>query len=191
MESIEQLARTIKTPRQMQKFIRSMKYNKADTLSSAVESLKRGSCHCYEACFLIAAVLEKKGYPPLVMSLESKDGLDHVVYLFKENGRWGSIAQSRDEGLFGRAPVYTSHKALARSYFDPYIDKTGRLTSYQVAHLDDTESPWRNSKRNVWKAENYLLEIQHHRIGMPDTRYKRIFEYVKKNGAIPPQKNWW
>lgn len=191
MESIELLAKKIKTPRQMQKFIRSMKYNKADTLSSAVETLKRGSCHCYEACFLIAAVLEKSGYPPLVMSLESKDGLDHVIYLFQEKGKWGAIAQSRDEGLFGRAPVYSTVKALARSYFDPYIDHSGKLTAYQVANLDDTLAPWRKSKRNVWKAENYLLEIRHHRIGIPKSRYKKIFEYVRKNGPIPKQKNWW
>ena len=168
-----------------------MGYNKADTLSSAIETLKRGTSHCYEACFLIAAVLEKSGYPPLVMSLESKDGLDHVIYVFQRKDKWGAIAQSRDEGLFGRAPVYKNWEELALSYYDPYIDKTGMLTSYQVAHLDETQSPWRHSKKNVWKAEKYLLEIRHHRLKVPKTRYQRIFKYVQTKGLIPPQKNWW
>lgn len=62
--------------------------------------------HCMEAALLIAAVLEHQGFPPLVLSFESIDLLEHVVFVYKKNGKWGSVGYSRDQGLKGRKPVF-------------------------------------------------------------------------------------
>ena len=69
------------------------------------------------------------------------------------------MARSRDPGLHGRKPVFRSPRALAESYFDPYIDYTGCVTGYAVTHLRVMGSyDWRFSRRNVWAVENMLLE---------------------------------
>ena len=107
------------------------------------------------------ASLEQHGYPPLLLGLESVDLLDHVIFVYRHRGKWGSVARSRDPGLHGRKPVFRSPRALAESYFDPYIDYTGRVTGYSVIASATSMGSydWRFSRRNVWAVENMLLEL--------------------------------
>lgn len=191
MKIAQRLAKKLKTPRQVQLYLRGLSYNKGETLHSAETALRVKSAHCFEAAMVAAAILEHHGYPPLVMSLESKDGLDHVIYVFKEKGRWGAIARSRDEGLHGRAPRYRSLRDLAWSYYDPYVDKTGKITAYQVAHMDDCGADWRASKKNVWKAERYLIDLKHKPLRSSNARYKKLLREYLQRGAIKRGKNWW
>src|SRR5436309_2831503 len=119
---IEELAKRLKTPKQVQRYLKTLPYNREEngpTQRSAESALRAGKAHCFEGVFVAAAILEKHGYPPLIVSFESQDGLDHVIFVFRKNGMWGSIAQSRDFGLFGRQPVYKSIRDLVWSYFDP------------------------------------------------------------------------
>ncbi len=191
---LEKLAKKFKTPKAVQAYLRKLPYNReprGETLRSAKSSLAKGQAHCLEAAFLAAAILEKNGYPPLVLSFESADGLDHVIFVFKEKRKWGSVARSRDEGLHGRPPIYRSLRDLAWSYFDPYVDKTGRITAYQLAHLDDTGADWRSSKKDVWKTETYLLKLKHRKLKSSSKRYKKLRESYIANGPMKPQKFWW
>ena len=105
------------------------------TLRSFRGVVRHGSAHCLEAALFAAVVLEQHGYPPLVLSFESIDLLDHVIFVYRGRGRWGSIARSRDPGLHGRKPVFATPRALALSYVDPYVDFTGRVTGYAVVDL--------------------------------------------------------
>ncbi|WP_217551272.1 hypothetical protein, partial [Pantoea sp. GbtcB22] len=75
------------------------------TMRSFREVVKRNEAHCLEAAVAAAVILELHGYPPLLFDLESRDLLDHVIFVFQKAGRWGSIARSRDIGLHGRKPV--------------------------------------------------------------------------------------
>ena len=191
---MQTLARRLKTPRQVQAYLRSMPYNRekrGSTLRSAEEALRRGTVHCFEAAFLAAAILEQHGFPPLVMSLESQDGLDHVIFVYQRGKKWGSVARSRDEGLHGRAPVYRSPRELAWSYYDPYVDQAGKITAYQTANLDDSGADWRASKRNVWKAENHLLEIKHVKMPSSKARYRKLLKNYLENGPLLKGANWW
>jgi len=118
-------------------------------------------------------ILEQHGYPPLVMSFESIDHLDHVIFVYRRKGRWGSVARSRDPGLHGRKPVFASPRALARSYLDTYVDLTGGITAYVVADLRELDGyDWRLAERNVWKAERMLLDMRHHPLKMPAARFR-------------------
>jgi hypothetical protein len=171
------LAKKYSDPVKVQLYLRSLNYNhekKGETLRSALSSAKKKEVHCLEAALLAAAILENQGYPPLVMSLESHDNLDHVIFVYKKNNRWGSIGRSRDEGLHGRKPQFRSLRDLALSYYEPYIDKTGCITGYQVAHLDHSKTDWRFSLKNVWKVERYLIEIKHVQIKFNKKRYQKI-----------------
>src|SRR5262244_877789 len=96
------------TPEKVQRFLRSIPYNResdGETCYSFRRVLRENSAHCLEGALVAAVILEQHGYPPVLVSIESKDKLDHVVMLFKRNGRYGAVARSRDIGLHGRKPV--------------------------------------------------------------------------------------
>lgn len=191
---IAKLAKRLKTPASVQRFLRSMAYNreeKGETVRSALSALKSKEAHCFEAAFIAALILEQHGYPPLVVSIESQDKLDHVIYVFKQKGLWGSIARSRDEGLHGRPPRYRSLRALVQSYIEPFIDKTGRIVGYQLANLDDTKTDWRFSKRNLWKAEKYLVDLPHKKLMSSDSKYKKLHKRYLENGPMKKKAFWW
>ncbi len=190
----KKLSQTLKTPKQVQAFLYKLEYNRekgGETLRSAASALAKKQAHCFEAALIAAAILECHGYPPQVLSFESQDGLDHVIYVFKKNNKWGAIARSRDEGLHGRPAHYRSLRDLTWSYFDPYVDKVGKITAYQLAQLDDTKTDWRASTKNVWKAETYLLALKHISLKSSKKRYKKLLASYLKNGPMKRQKHWW
>ena len=128
-----------------------------------------------EAALAAAVILEQHGYPPLVLSFESVDLLDHVLFVYRRNGRWGSIARSRDPGLHGRRPLFRSVRDLTQSYVEPYIDDTGRILAYAVADLRVLDPyDWRLSERNLWKAERLLQDIPHQPLRSSDRRIESI-----------------
>ena len=131
--------------------------------------------HCLEAALAAAVILERHGYPPLVLSFESIDHLDHVIFVYQRGHRWGSIARSRDPGLHGRKPVFRTPRDLALSYVDPYIDFTGRVTGYAVVDLRIMGNyDWRLSEQNVWKVERVLLDYPHRPIRSSDQRINAL-----------------
>jgi hypothetical protein len=187
-----QLIRTHRTPRQVQKLLSSLPYNwerAGGTQRSFREVVKRGQAHCMEAALSAAVILEQHGYPPWLLSLESWDKLDHVIFVFQQRGLWGSVARSRDLGLHGRRPVFRTLRQLAWSYYDPYVDFTGRLIGYGKGNLDDLGNyDWRFSPRNLWKVEDYLREIPHRAIRSSDSRYERLHERYKNFKETNPDR---
>ena len=167
-----------RTPEQVQRYLRGLPYNwekGGDTLRSFRQVVRLNTAHCLEAALASAVILEQHGYPPLVLSFESKDGIDHVIFVFRRRGKWGSVARSRDAGLHGRKPVFRGIRDLVWSYFDPYVDFTGRITGYQLADLRALGAyDWRLSEKNVWRVENYLLEIPHRKLRSSNERYRRL-----------------
>ena len=121
-------------------------------------------------------MLEPHGYPPLLLSFESIDRLDHVIFVYRHKGRWGSVARSRDPGLHGRKPVFATPAALARSYLDPYIDFTGRVTGYVVVNIATLmgDYEWRLTDKNVWKVERVLLDYPHRPLSSSNARVNRL-----------------
>jgi hypothetical protein len=186
------LVARLRTPRAVQRWLRALPYNwerGGETLRSFREVARLGTAHCLEAALAAAVVLEQHGHPPLLLSFESVDRLDHVLYLFRENGRWGSIARSRDPGLHGRRPVFRTPRQLAASYLDAYVDLTGRVTGYAVADLRELGSyDWRLSTRNVWRVERWLIDYPHRRLRMSDVRHARLLERYKAFKARYPDR---
>jgi hypothetical protein len=174
------LIRRLRTPLDIQHYLNRLPYNQEPhgraTLRSFRGVIRHRCAHCLEAALFAAVVLEHRGYPPLVMSFESIDQLDHVIALYRKNGRWGSIARSRDPGLHGRLPVFATPRALARSYVDPYVDYTGRVTAYAVVDLSVVMGSyeWRLADTNAWKVERVLLDHPHRPLKTSDRRYKLL-----------------
>ena len=173
-----------RTPFTVQKYFTAIPYNweeQGGTLRSFREIVKRNEAHCLEAAVAAAVILEQQDYPPLLLDLESWDLLDHVVYLFRERGRWGAIGRSRDWGLHGRRPVFRTIRDLVWSYFDPYIDFSGRIIGYGVADMRDLGNyDWRFSRNNMHKIEDYLRTMPHQKLRSSDQRYQHWFERYKK-----------
>ena len=186
----------LRTPRQVQRFLNAFPYNTEPPPAGATQRSFRGvvahgCAHCLEAALFAAVVLEQHRYPPLVMSLESIDELDHVIFVYRRGGRWGSVARSRDPGLHGRRPVFATPRALALSYVDPYVDLTGRVTAYAVVDLRELmgEYDWRLAPTNVWKVERLLLDYPHRPIRSSDARIERLRgKYRAFRGAHPGRK---
>ena len=185
----------LRSPRAVQQFLNELPYNTEPppggaTLRSFRGVVRHGAAHCLEAALSAAVILEQHGWPPLVLSFESIDELDHVIFVYRHAGRWGSIARSRDPGLHGRRPVFTSPRTLALSYVDPYVDFTGRVKAYAVVDLRILGTyDWRLSDRNVWKVERMLLEHPHRPIRTSDARFERLRkwyrEYRRTHGRKP------
>lgn len=156
------------TPLAVQRWLNSLPYNTergGETLRSFRGVVRHGMAHCFEAALAAAVILEQHRYPPLVLSFESVDLLDHVLFVYRTPTGWGSVARSRDPGLHGRKPVFATPRALALSYADEYIDFTGRVKAYAVVDLRVLgDYDWRLAEHNVWKAEQMLLDWPHRRI---------------------------
>jgi hypothetical protein len=161
------IIRACQTPAAVQRFLNRLPYNTEPppgraTLRSFRGVVRHRTAHCLEAAISAAVILEQHGLPPVVMSLESIDGLDHVIFVYRRRGLWGSVARSRDPGLHGRRPVFPSLRALARTYFEPFIDATGCLKAYGAVDLRVLgRYDWRLAEGNVWKVERLLFEIPH------------------------------
>jgi hypothetical protein len=139
------------------------------------------AAHCLEGALAAATILEQHGYPPLLLDLESHDTLDHVVFAYRRRGRWGAVGMSRDIGLWGRRPVYRSVEALARSYYAPFVDLTGRLTAFATLDLRTLGAyDWRLASHNVWKVERTLLSIPHRPFRTSDRQYIRMRERYRR-----------
>jgi len=188
------IVRRLDTPAKVQRWLNRLPYNvetNGGTQKSFRAVLQTGNAHCMEAALFAAVVLEQHGYPPIVMSIESKDWLDHVVFLYKQRGRWGAIGRSRDPGLHGRKAVFRSARDVALSYVEAYVDYSGRVRGYGVANLTSAlpAYDWRFSAKNVWKVEQLLIDWPHTKIRTSDRRYrtllKRYIAYRERHGKKP------
>jgi hypothetical protein len=178
------LIQRLNTPAKVQQWLTSLPYNwerDGGTMRSFREVVKLNQGHCLEAAVAAAVILEQHGYPPLLFDVESWDLLDHVLFVFQKDGRWGSIARSRDTGLHGRKPVFRNLRDLVWSYFDPYIDMTGRIKGYGLTSLYELGNyDWRFNQRNMHKIEDHLRAIPHQKLKSSDLRYEYWHERYKK-----------
>ncbi len=169
-----QVIARLRTPAAVQHWLNELPYNQekgGETLRSFRGVVRRGTAHCLEAALAAAVILEQHRYPPLVLSFESIDLLDHVIFVYRTSSGWGAVARSRDPGLHGRKPLFATPRALALSYYDEYIDFTGRVKAYGVVDLRVMGAyDWRLAEKNVWKVEQMLIDWPHRPIRSSDAR---------------------
>ena len=168
----------LRSPRAVQRWLNGLPYNQekgGETLRSFRGVVHSHTAHCLEAALSAATILEQHHYPPLVLSFESIDLLDHVIFVYRMPTGWGSVARSRDPGLHGRKPLFATPRALALSYAEEYVDFTGGVKGYAVVDLRVLgDYDWRLSEKNVWKVEQLLLDWPHRRIRYSESRLARL-----------------
>jgi len=197
------LVDVLRSPSAVQAWLNALPYNRelrGETLRSFRGVVGSGTAHCLEAALAAATVLEQHGYPPLVLSFESIDLLDHVIFVYRGRHGWGSVARSRDPGLHGRRPVFATPRALALSYQLPYVDLTGAIKAYAVVDLRILgRYDWRLRAGNVWKVERMLLEFPHRPIRYSHARIEswrnRYRRFLEAHGFKPwryyPRRDRW
>ena len=72
------LIHRLRTPAQVQRYLNGLRYNTEPppdpaTLRTFRGVVHAGTAHCMEAALTAAVILERHGFPPLVLSFESID----------------------------------------------------------------------------------------------------------------------
>jgi hypothetical protein len=159
------------TPQKIQSFLHALRQNfehDGESCRPVAQVLKTGRAHCIEGAMLAAAALWVHGEPPLVLDMRAEQDFDHVVTLFKRNGRWGAISKTNGIGLRWRDPVYRSLRELAMSYFHEYYNgrahKTLREYSvpFDLRRIDP--AIWVSGTKNCWLVGDKLDELRHFKL---------------------------
>ncbi len=128
------LVARLRTPAAVQQWLNELPYNTevgGETLRTFRGVVQRGTAHCLEAALFAAVTLEQHGYPPLLLSFESVDRLDHVTAheLLRSDPR----LDLERVGVMGRSyGGYMTLMALARA---PEVFAAG-VAGAPVTHWD-------------------------------------------------------
>jgi hypothetical protein len=112
------------SPAAIQEFLDGLAYSPEEIYRCPSTVLRDGKGHCYDGAVLAAAALRRIGFPPLIVEMLPWVGHDddHILAVFKLDGRWGAVAKSNFVGLRYRDPVYASLRELVMSYFDVFFN---------------------------------------------------------------------
>jgi hypothetical protein len=112
------------SPAAVQEFLDGIAYSAEEIYRCPRTVLRDGKGHCYDGAILAAAALRRIGFPPLIVEMLPWVGHDddHILAVFKLDGRWGAVAKSNFVGLRYRDPVYVSLRELVMSYFDVFFN---------------------------------------------------------------------
>lgn len=119
------------SPVKIQQYLDTLQLSAESRYRSPRSVLRDRIAHCYDGAVFAAMALRRLGHPPLIVDMDAVRDDDHVIALFKRNGRYGAIAKSNFVGLRYREPVYRSLRELVMSYFESFYnveyEKTLRL----------------------------------------------------------------
>lgn len=126
------LFKRLNTPQKIQDYLDTLPINfetRGETYMTPRKMLREKTAHCFEGAVFAAAVLAYHGHKPLLLDIQTLPvDIEHVVAIFKQNGRWGAISKTNHAILRYRDPVYLSVRELAMSYFHEYAMTSGIKT---------------------------------------------------------------
>lgn len=117
------------TPEKLQAFLDALTYASEEIYRCPLRVLRDGRGHCYDGAVLAAMALSRMGYPPRIVELiPNKRDDDHIVAVYRREGRWGAVAHSNFAGLRYREPVFHNLRELVMSYFEDFYNLAGEKT---------------------------------------------------------------
>jgi hypothetical protein len=118
-----ELVRGLDSPFRIQEFLDTVRYSTEDVYRCPLSVLRDRHAHCFDGAVFAAAALRRLGYPSLILELVPNERDDeHVLALYRQDGRWGAVGQSNFVGLRFREPLYRTLRELALSYFEQYFN---------------------------------------------------------------------
>jgi hypothetical protein len=189
--------RRLDTPQKIQRFVYTLGQNfelDGDSCQTVQEVLRTRKAHCIEGAMLAACAFWVHGEAPLLLDMRAVRDYDHVVALFKRNGRWGAISKTNGIGLRSRDPVYRSLRELAMSYFHEYYNKRDHKTlrefslPYDLRRADP--KVWvAGKKKHAWDVPEALDELRHFKLvdGRHLKAVTRRDEFERRVGGMMQQ----
>jgi len=181
----------LNSPQKVQEFLlNEIEYDfndDKDTNRSFRRVLRDKKAHCIEGVLFAAAVLMQHNYPPLMVSLEARD-IDHNIFIYNKNERFGSVAISRDEFLRGRPAKFRDIKDLVMSYYPYYWNywtndnEDLTLRGYAKVDLRIFKQDWITAEEDLNFIEDYLWKMKYRRL-FPRNKEDRFYT-CDKNGKI-------
>jgi len=165
------LLRRLRTPEKIQQYLYGLKQNferDGETCHSVRVVMRQRRAHCIEGAVVAACALWIHGEPPLLLDLQAVHDFDHVVALFRRNGRWGAISKTNGIGLRWRDPAYRSPRELAMSYLHEYYNKRDRKTLRTYSRPYDLRrmkpADWVTPEQGVWQLVDKLEATRHYKL---------------------------
>ena len=171
-----QVIRRLNTPSKVQNFVTGLSYNQSHRISIA-SVLRQRKADCLEATAFASIALSYHRIPNFIMDLTSVRDEDHVLCVFKQLERYGSIGQSKFLGLRYRNPVYVSLRELAMSYFESYYNYFGEFTLRGYSKplsLRNLSGEQLTGAAFMHKLEERLCTIDHVQLVPEDIRLARV-----------------
>ena len=134
-KSERQLIAKLTTPRKIQDFLDGLPYSLETIYRCPLRVLRDRVAHCYDGALFGAAGLRFLGYPPLILNMPAiLHDDDHLLALYKRDGRWGAVAKSNFAGLRFREPIYVTLHELVMSYFEEFynVERKKTMRAYTV-----------------------------------------------------------
>ncbi len=162
--------RRLDTPRKIQDFVVRLGQNfeeRGETCYSVRSVLETRKAHCIEGAMLAACAFWVHGEAPLLLDMRAVRDFDHVVALYRRQGRWGAISKTNGVFLRSRDPVYSSLRELAMSYFHEYCNRREHKTlreyslPYDLRRVDPRI--WVTGE-HAWEVAEALDEVRHFKL---------------------------
>lgn len=166
------LLKSLNTPQKIQDYLNKLQINfdyRKDTYRSPRKVMETGKCHCIEGATFAAFALSLNGYKPLLVHLKTtKHDYEHVIAVFKKNGKWGAITKTNHAVLRYREPVYSNIRELVMSFFHEYFLDNGKKTlrnySIPVNLSRFNKENWATDEKDLWYIDSYLDKVKHYPI---------------------------
>jgi hypothetical protein len=170
----KKLFQGLDSPARIQTFLDEVQYPATDRNRCPLNVLRDRQGHCLDGALFAAAALRQLGHAPLIVDIYPEPGLDddHVLAIFKLNGRYGALAKSNFVTLRYREPVYHSLRELVMSYFDGFFNVDGIRTmrSYtlplKLSAYD--QNGWMWSDTGADAIEKRLLQLYRYPLLTPE-----------------------
>ncbi|MBI5728848.1 MAG: hypothetical protein HY983_01200 [Candidatus Magasanikbacteria bacterium] len=181
----------LSTPIRVQGFLDRFPINlekRGETYMSPRRVLRAGKMHCLEGALVAALALWIHGQKPFLLDLKTKGDDDHVVTLYRKNGRWGAISKTNHATLRWRDPIYKTVRELAVSYFHEYfVNKTGKKTlrSYsEPFNLRQLGTKWITAEEELFYIAEAIDNSPHLNIfPQKNARFIRRADHMEKKAG--------
>ena len=157
---------SLKTPALIQAFLDSIPYNPEEENRCPRRVLEDRKAHCLDGGLFAAAALQRLGFKPVLVDMLPVYGRDddHVLAIYRQNGRVGSIAKSNYVGLRFREAVYRNVRELVMSYFEAFFNSLGEKTlraytiPYDLSKMDHLK--WEIEDSGANEIEQNLKQLR-------------------------------
>jgi hypothetical protein len=118
------------SPAAVQAYLDEIPYSTEPIYRCPASVLRDCKAHCYDGAIFAAAALRRLGFPPRIVEMLPEPGRDddHILAVYKLDGRWGAVAKSNYVGLRFRDAVYRDLRELVMSYFEAYYNTAREKT---------------------------------------------------------------